>query len=74
MRTAVKLLASVAAGSPLEGLELSDAPQGFVASLKSRLDMDCLASLGHSFGGGPSCALPAESSTFKCGIGMDAYW
>ena len=74
MRTAVKLMVSLAAGSPLQGLQLSDAPQDFMASLKGRLDMECLASLGHSFGGGPSCALPVESSPFKCGIGMDPYW
>ena len=74
MRTAAKLLGSLANGSPAPGLKFHDAASDFMASLAGRLDMDCLACIGHSFGGGPSCALPAESGLFKCGIGMDPYW
>lgn len=74
MRTAARLLQSLAKGLPDAGLTFHDAVKDFSASLKGRLDMSCLACLGHSFGGGPSCALPAESDIFKCGIGMDPYW
>ena len=74
MRTAVNLLTSVSKGSSPEGLHFSDAPKDFLASLRGQLDIDCMASVGHSFGGGPACALPAELSAFKCGIGMDPYW
>ena len=74
MKTATRLLGSAAEGTQVPGFDFLDAPQGFMSSLKGRLDMNCMAAMGHSFGGGPSCALPAISSLFKCGIGMDAYW
>lgn len=74
MKTATQLLRSAAEGKHTPGFDLTDAPRGFISTLKGRLDTDCMAAMGHSFGGGPSCALPALSSTFKCGIGLDAYW
>lgn len=75
MKTAARLLGALSSGIEVAGLSFPDAAQNFIQSLKGHLDMTCLATLGHSFGGGPACALPLEAGdVFKCGIGMDPYW
>jgi len=75
MSTAVQILTSVSEGLPVPGLSFPGGGKGFAASLEGCLDMGCVASMGHSFGGGSSCAVPAEAdSVFKCGIGLDPYW
>ncbi|KAK9862758.1 hypothetical protein WJX84_009256 [Apatococcus fuscideae] len=72
---AVGLLKGLSLGSPAPGLRLgSRYASSPVASFKGRLDMDCCAILGHSFGGATAGLLAAQDPAFHCAICLDPWW
>ena len=71
--TAHSLLAAMAEGRRLQGLSLGsglDARSAFAG----RLQMGCVALMGHSYGGASVAGLTAEDGRFACGIALDPWW
>ena len=71
--TAHGLLAAMAEGRRLQGLSLGsglDAGSAFAG----RLQMGCVALMGHSYGGASVAGLTAEDGRFACGIALDPWW
>ena len=71
--TAHGLLAAMAEGRQLQGLSLGsglDAHSAFAG----RLQMGCVALMGHSYGGASIAGLTAEDGRFACGIALDPWW
>lgn len=71
--TAHGLLATMGEGRLLQGLSLGsglDARSAFAG----RLQMGCVALMGHSYGGASVAGLTAEDGRFACGIALDPWW
>ena len=71
--TAHGLLAAMAEGARLQGLSLGcglDVRSAFAG----RLQMGCVALMGHSYGGASVAGLTAEDGRFACGIALDPWW
>ena len=73
VRTARRLLAALARGAPPPGLTLSRGldPASF---LRGRLDLGCLAAMGHSYGGATVTALAAEDPSWAAAVALDPWW
>ena len=75
MKSAFRLFTAANEGKAPGELSFQNAPEGFKEALHDKLDLGCAVTVGHSFGGGPSAALPMEENSPAClGIGLDAYW
>ena len=73
LRTALRLLRAMDGGKRVPGLALSDGADAS-ALLAGGLDFECLAAVGHSFGGATITALCAEDAAFKCAVALDPWW
>ena len=60
IKTALSLFTSITNGTVPSGMTFQASPQSFAESLVGKLDMGSVTTIGHSFGGGPSCAVPTE--------------
>ena len=72
--TAFDLLKALSEGRAVEGLTLSGSLGDAAAFLGGRLNMDCVALAGHSYGGATVAALTAADARFCAGIALDPWW
>ncbi len=42
--------------------------------LEGRLDMSCIAAVGHSYGGATVASLVAEDPLFRCAVALDPWY
>ncbi|KAK9838218.1 hypothetical protein WJX84_006863 [Apatococcus fuscideae] len=71
---AVDLLKGIATGAPAAGLKMGTKAKSPLASFLGRLDMECCAIMGHSFGGATAGLLAAQEAAFHCAICLDPWW
>ena len=73
MKTSYKILRALHKGDSIPGLVLSrnkDPRQFF----RGKIEMRCLAAVGHSYGGATVAGLVSEDPMFRCGISLDPWW
>lgn len=73
MKTSYKILRAMHKGDCIPGLVLSrnkDSRHFF----KGKIEMRCLAAIGHSYGGATVAGLVSDDPMFRCGICLDPWW
>lgn len=73
MKSIHQIIRALHKGNPPEGLILSEKknPSNF---LKGKLDLRCIAAVGHSYGGATVAGLCAEDPLYRCGVCLDPWW
>ena len=71
---AVRLLSSLAQGTAAQGLRMGPRARSPLPTFLGRLDMDCCAIIGHSFGGATAGLLAAQDPAYHCAICLDPWW
>lgn len=72
MRTALRVLQSLAHGTHMQGLRITQGQDA--ATAFTNLDAECVGLLGHSFGALTVAALIAEDAAFACAVAWDPWW
>lgn len=74
MGTALRVLRAMHEGTELTGtLEVSGGLDP-ATLLRGALDLDCCATIGHSYGGSTATAFAAEEPAVKCAVAFDPWW